>query len=48
MNDVGVVKVQNGFGQLVNDVLFVSFLKVFVIAILSNKRMKVDIHMFED
>ena len=48
MNDVGVVKVQNGFCQLVNDVLFVSFLKVFVIAILSNKCMKVNIHVFED
>jgi hypothetical protein len=48
MNDVGVVKVQNGFCKLVNDVLFVSFLEVFVIAILSDKCMKVYIHVFED
>lgn len=36
MNNVRVVQIQNGFGQLVDYVLFVSLLQVFVIAILSD------------
>ena len=45
MDDIGIVKIVNGFGDLVDDVFFMFFLKNISF---SDKSMKVNIHMFED
>lgn len=47
MYDIRVVEVQNGLGQLVNNVLFVSFLEMFVIAVLPDQRMQINVHVLE-
>ena len=48
MDDVGIVQVQDGFGQLVDDVLFVLLLQVLVVAVLSDQAVQVDVHVLED
>ena len=48
MNDIRIMKVQNGLGQLVDDVLFVPFLQMFVIVIFSDEGMKIDVHMLKN
>jgi hypothetical protein len=48
MNEVGIVQVEDGLGDLVHDVLLVPFLEVSGASIFANERVQVDIHMFED
>lgn len=48
MNNVRIMKIKDGLGQLVDNVLFVPFLQVFVIAILPYQGMQINVHVFED
>jgi hypothetical protein len=41
------VEIKDGLGDLVDDVLFVTFLQVGRTSVLSNKRVQINIHMFE-
>lgn len=48
MDEVGVVKEIDGFGELIDDILFVPLLQIGRFAVFANERMEIYIHMFKD